>query len=83
MSERQRLLHKVCVAGFAVDEAVLFLDTHPCDKEALAYYEKARDEKNQLVQQYVEQYGPLSADEVFSEECWAWTSAPWPWEWEA
>ena len=37
-NERRCILNRVQQAGFAVDEAVLYLDTHPCDSNALAFY---------------------------------------------
>ena len=35
MSEKETLMKQLNEASFALDEAVLFLDTHPCDEEAL------------------------------------------------
>ena len=36
--DRMSLLYKINEASFAMDEARLFLDTHPNCEEALAYY---------------------------------------------
>ena len=36
---RKELLHWINVVSFAVDDVKLFLDTHPTDEEALAYFQ--------------------------------------------
>ena len=33
------LLQKVYETGFALDEATLYLDTHPADSQAMEYYQ--------------------------------------------
>ena len=38
--EKHNLLAYITQVSFAMDDTVLFLDTHPCDKEALCYYEQ-------------------------------------------
>ncbi len=83
MNEKPSLLWRIAVAGFAVDDIKLFLDTHPCDRAALEYYEKYRDLKRQLEQEYTAQCGPLRADAVQVSDRWTWAGSPWPWEWEA
>ena len=35
---RRELLSHINQVSFAVDEVKLYLDTHPCDTEALAYF---------------------------------------------
>ncbi len=60
--------------AFAAWELRLYLNTHPCDKQAL-----------QLFKQYARKaYQPnYAAAYAFEEGCddrWNWTDAPWPWE---
>ena len=38
--EHRHLLAKVMAEGFALDDALLFLDTHPDDEAALSYYQE-------------------------------------------
>ncbi len=83
MNDRQKLMWRISMAGFAIDDVKLFLDTHPCDKAALEFYEKFRDTKKQLEKEYTAQYGPLRADAVPVSDRWTWADNPWPWEWEA
>lgn len=81
-TEQSCLMRQIYEAGFAVDEAVLYLDTHPCDEEALAYYENYRKLYAKLVKEYAMQFGPLKAEQVTVSNQWTWTKTPWPWEME-
>lgn len=79
--KQKHLLMQVNEAGFALDDVVLFLDTHPDCQQALAYYHKVRDMKKALMQEYAELYGPLTKDQVRPDaKCFTWVDAPWPWE---
>ena len=35
MNERQKLLNRVQICGFVLDDVRLYLDSHPCDQAAL------------------------------------------------
>ena len=82
-SERQKLLRKLQVADFALSEAVLFLDTHENDQQALAYYHRQRETYDALYKEYTAKYGPLRAFDNRSKTRFEWTDGPWPWEYEA
>ena len=43
-NEQHHLLMYIDQISFALDDTVLFLDTHPCDTEALAYYQELKEE---------------------------------------
>jgi len=58
----------------------LYLDTHPCDTQALAYYKKYNDEANVLRRRYEDLYGPLTIRYAEDENYWRWVGSPWPWE---
>ena len=72
-TSKDALLMAVNQAGFAVTEANLYLDTHPCDSQAIAYLK-------QMSQAYAAQYGPLRAENARDTVYWSWTDDPWPWE---
>lgn len=68
---------------FAVNELVLYLDTHPEDAEAV-----------ELLRQYLKQWksasetlcrkkGPRFVADVAKEGHYDWTQGPWPWEMSA
>lgn len=74
------LLKKVYEYGFAVDDVILFLDTHPDNDDAIAYYQQMRAAYNQVYQEYVTSVRPLQITDVNTADGWAWLDDPWPWE---
>lgn len=76
------LLRKVYEASFAVDDVILYLDTHPDDQDALNYYQYVSELRKQAMDAYEAQCGPLMIDEVQSDNYWTWVNNPWPWEGE-
>ena len=83
MSERQRLLKRLQVCEFTLDDVRLYLDSHPCDRAALEYYKKHLEMRNKAYQDYIEKFGPLMANDCINTEKWTWVEEPWPWETEA
>ena len=79
---QSRLMKQIQSYGFAVNEAVLYLDTHPNDKTALAYYDKYRRLLREAIRGYEARYGALRADHVNTEDGWDWVREPWPWEYD-
>lgn len=67
-------------AGFALDEAQLYLDTHPCDTAALEYFRQVSAMYQSAVSAYEKQFGPLMASDTSGQAYWSWISDPWPWE---
>ena len=78
---REKLIHCITEVSFYLDDLRLFLDTHPCDREALAMYNEFQKKRMVLVKEYEETYGPLRwYGHNNSCEIWSWTQYPWPWE---
>ena len=46
---RKELLQWINVVSFAVDDVKLFLDTHPCDQNALAYFQEYSRMRNEAL----------------------------------
>ncbi len=82
MNERQTLLHKVQMYDFALVDAALFLDGHPKDAAALAYYQQTLAMYDQAVADYEAQFGPLTKKQAKDTAQWRWVDDPWPWEGE-
>lgn len=80
--EQRRLMQQIFETGFAIDDVILYLDTHPCDQEALAYYESFRKLYAKLTKDYTIHFGPLTVYQVDVENQWTWAKTPWPWEME-
>ena len=79
-SSREVMLQQVNQAGFAAVEANLYLDTHPCDVQAIAYYNQMSDAYENAKRSYEAQFGPLTASASRGPSYWSWTHDPWPWE---
>ena len=83
VNDRERLLKMIQAEDFTVYETALYLDGHPCDMTALAFYNQHRDAVEALKREYRQNYGPLTIYE--NEDCnrWQWVNSPWPGEKEA
>lgn len=79
---RRDLLREINEVSFAVDDVKLFLDTHPCDEEAMMYFQEYSQKRNELLKKYSKLYGPLTVDlvDMSCTEYWNWISEPWPWQ---
>ncbi len=78
---RKDLMNKINQYSFAMNEANLYLDTHPFDTEALAYFQKYRELRVEAVKEYAKYYAPLCIDYAVSDKTpWSWVNEPWPWE---
>ena len=79
---RKDLLHCINIVSFAVDDVKLFLDSHPCDQDALEFFEKYQKERNCALKEYAKYYGPLTIDTVNASatDRWNWINEPWPWQ---
>lgn len=81
---RLQLLRKINESSFAVDDIILYLDTHPCDDKALEYFQERITERRKMMAEYAKCYGPLTLDDAM-ETCgdtWKWMEQPFPWEQE-
>jgi spore coat protein JB len=79
-TDQGKLLKFIYEVSFALDDCVLYLDTHPYDQAALDYYEKYKKLRKQAVKEYTQCYGPLTNEDVTVENYWTWIKGPWPWE---
>lgn len=78
MNQKQLLMY-IAQVSFALTEANLYLDTHPCDQDAMDYYRQVKKLRKEALEKYQSQFGPLLNDGVRSDT-WDWVDAPWPWE---
>lgn len=80
---RTELLRRIQMLDFAMVEAKLYLNTHPCDEDAMRYFEKNRELHESALRSYERRFGPLSVDSVRVEkDGWSWIDSPWPWHME-
>ncbi len=79
---RDEAMRQVQMYGFALTDTEMFLDTHPTNREALAFYAESRTRYLEAIEAFEEQFGPLTASDTDVENGWAWVETPWPWEME-
>ena len=79
---RRDLRQWINVVSFAVDDVKLFLDTHPCNSQALAFFEECQEQRNRALKEYARYYGPLTVDaaDLSQTDRWNWINEPWPWQ---
>ncbi len=82
VSDKKRLMMNVYELGFIMTETLLYLDTHPDDTEALAYFNKMKPRYQEAVAMYEKHCGPLNFTSVESDNYWTWVATPMPWEME-
>lgn len=82
MDDKQcALLKKISEIGFVAIELQLYLDTHPCDSDALNDYNCAVDLLRKYQLQYEEAFGSIMqiGHRGFNGK-WDWIDSPWPWQ---
>lgn len=75
-----QLMKQLNEVSFAIDEVILYLDTHPCDQEAMNYYHRCLAMRQEAMCAYQSMFGPLTKDGIESDDYWTWIEGPWPWE---
>lgn len=81
MTNRAQLLNEINEISFAVNDVTLFLDTHPEDREALAYFHDTKQKRKALMQEFEKEFEPLTIDCISPDgDHWSWTDGPTPWE---
>lgn len=80
-TDRNTLLRQINEVSFAAYDTLLFLDTHPDNQEALAFYREMSQRRNDALEEYGRMFGPLTADapSAASGNRWQWIDQPWPW----
>ena len=78
--DRCKMLEWVQALCFVVVDMQLYLDTHPCDQEALAYHREAVENYEKAKRQFEDAFGPLTANASLDCDRWAWADMPLPWE---
>ena len=82
MEKQKALLMRLQEMEFVAIELNLYLDTHPCDKDALNDYNCAVEMVRKLMMEYEECFGPLLpfGMQLSKGSEWQWAEGPWPWE---
>ena len=74
-------LSDVQAITFATHELALYLDTHPCDADALQLYNQYQRAANEKQAEFSRTHYPLTrACNTNNSENYAWVCDPWPWQ---
>ena len=66
---------------FALYELGLYLDSHPCDKQALQLRSANKCKQAKLIDEYEQHYGPYVLTQHDVGDNWKeWVGDPWPWD---
>lgn len=79
---KEQLFRIIMESSFALDDTILFLDTHPDNREALDFYHHYKKIYDEAMEEYQECYGPINSKSVDQTNYWTWVKTPWPWEGE-
>lgn len=82
-SERSLLMRKLQSNYFSAYDMQLYLDTHPNDQKAFSMFKSLVEKTKQLIDEYEEKYGPLTAWSSIKSKTYTWLEEPWSWEREA
>ena len=80
---KEKLMNRINEVSFAVNDVLLYLDTHPCCEEAISFYQECEQERQKLLKEYAQCYGPLTVDAALESggDTWKWVQQqPFPWE---
>lgn len=80
MSNKDQMLKDISIVDFVLVELMLYLDTHPFDRNAMDYFNHYSKIKNQMIKEFSQKYFPLTKDLAESNKEWRWGAAPLPWE---
>ncbi len=81
MDNGTALKHRIHALDFALLEIALFLDTNPCNEQALCKRGQLMEERDALIAAYEEQFCPYVVTKAdVTGDRWCWVQGPWPWE---
>ena len=59
---QSQLIEYINQVSFAVNDITLFLDSHPKNQKALAYFHEHSERRNEALKEYARRFGPLTID---------------------
>ena len=80
-NEQAKLLTKINSLCFSLKDLNLYLDVYPNDDNMINLYNRYNNEKEKLVKDYENMYGPICLNsDALNSFPWSWDDTPWPWE---
>lgn len=75
---KEELMRLIMENKFAINDLALYLDTHPCDNNALKKHNEFVKRYKEYKEVYEKKYGPLCIETEM--DSWQWVEDMWPWE---
>ena len=79
-NSREAKLRAIQELSFSLADTRLYLDTHPNDRRAIAFFKKNAEKLDAAVKEFTSQYGPIDQNYIISNDRWNWVDMPWPWQ---
>lgn len=72
---------RIAAYKFALYDLGLYLDSHPCDQQAMQLRAQYKERLAQLIEEYEQHYGNYVSTQSDVMDNWKeWVSDPWPWD---
>ena len=72
---------RIAAYKFALYDLGLYLDSHPCDQQAMQLRDQYKERLAQLIEEYEQHYGNYVRTQSDVMDNWKeWVSDPWPWD---
>ena len=75
---RESIKYRFMAVRFMIWDLHLYLDTHPDDTQAAGLLQQYASQYSELLREYEQKYGPLTAGETGYGD--AWLQPAWPWD---
>ena len=63
--DKKSLLNEINECSFAVNDMLLYLDTHPCDEAALSYFMEHKNRRVAALKEYAKYYSIVRKNQIF------------------
>ncbi len=80
MINKSEIMDIITKSSFAMDDARLYLDTHPYCAEAREYFNKMQQIRCQAIAAYEANFGPITSYSPENSNVREWNKGPWPWQ---
>ena len=80
MNRAEELMRSVQAKSFLAHDILLYLDTHPEDREAFRAYQRALKEQQEAERVYEQRVMALTAEGQYGKGAFDWTDEPFPWQ---
>lgn len=81
MVNKYEIERRIWAYQFALYELGLFLDSHPCDEQAMQLRCVYQERLKKLICEFEQHYGPYILTQQDVGDSWKeWVESPWPWE---